>query len=234
MSRLGDAIREARMAKGMTAKAVARKAGVSESFIMEAESGRRIINDDTANRILKILGAADRPIAEYDGGASADEPVQAAPQRKPAAPRVQTQPKKETGKVSEVWEAAFGGVLRRVPVTDISGAETGYRMLAVEGGKIEGLNSDRAFYVIAPDDELYAFRIHKGDRVLCEPAARLYPDSFMLVEYGGERMLRHIRLQNGRCLLDTFFNTMHSSSVPEKEVKPIGICRRVEVDLGAK
>ena len=62
MSRLGDTIRGARLKKAMTPKALAKKCGVSESFIVEVESGRRIVSDDQAQRILKVLGV-DNPVS---------------------------------------------------------------------------------------------------------------------------------------------------------------------------
>ena len=51
MSRLGDSIKKARLAANMTEKQLAKKCGVAESFIKEAESGRRIVSDDQAQRI---------------------------------------------------------------------------------------------------------------------------------------------------------------------------------------
>ena len=57
MSRLGDAIRKARIAKKWSEKQLGRKCGMAENVIREIESGRRIVSDDQAQRILKLLGA---------------------------------------------------------------------------------------------------------------------------------------------------------------------------------
>ena len=46
MSRLGDLIRTERVRQKMTPKQVARKCGVSESYIMAVEAGTRIIADE--------------------------------------------------------------------------------------------------------------------------------------------------------------------------------------------
>ena len=56
MSRLGDLIRTERVRQKMTPKQVAKKSGVSESYIMAVEAGTRIIADDQARRILKAIG----------------------------------------------------------------------------------------------------------------------------------------------------------------------------------
>jgi transcriptional regulator with XRE-family HTH domain len=50
MSRLGQKVKEIRIKKGLTPKALAKKAGVSESFLLEAEDGRKILNDGLVNR----------------------------------------------------------------------------------------------------------------------------------------------------------------------------------------
>ena len=66
MSRLGDLIRLERTRQGLTFKQVARKCGVSDKYLMEVESGKRIIADDQARRILKTIGLKDtRTEAEF-------------------------------------------------------------------------------------------------------------------------------------------------------------------------
>ena len=56
MSRMGDTIRGARLQAKMTEKALGKKCGMAENVIKDIESGRRIVSDDQAQRILKILG----------------------------------------------------------------------------------------------------------------------------------------------------------------------------------
>ena len=60
MSRLGDLIRTERLRAKMTPKQVAKKCGVSESYIMAVEAGTRIIADDQARRILKTIGLREQ------------------------------------------------------------------------------------------------------------------------------------------------------------------------------
>lgn len=66
MSRLGDAIRKARIAAKMSEKQLGRKCGMAENVIKDIESGRRIIADDQAQRILKLLGANTELSTELD------------------------------------------------------------------------------------------------------------------------------------------------------------------------
>ena len=65
MSRLGDLIRTERIRQKMTPKQVAKKCGVSESYLMAVEAGTRIIADDQARRILKAIGLKQQNEAEF-------------------------------------------------------------------------------------------------------------------------------------------------------------------------
>ena len=66
MSRLGDTIQKARIKAKMTEKALGRKCGLAESFIKDVESGRRIVSDEQAQRILKVLGVANPVSTELE------------------------------------------------------------------------------------------------------------------------------------------------------------------------
>ena len=65
MSRLGDLIRTERIRQKLTPKQVARKCGVSESYIVAVEAGTRIIGDDQARRILKTIGLRQQNEADF-------------------------------------------------------------------------------------------------------------------------------------------------------------------------
>ena len=81
MSRLGDMIRSQRIKYNMTAKQLARKCGVSEAFVLEIESGKRIANDIIATRMLKAMGPVDEVMPNLDVQAAQEpqEPVRPTP-----------------------------------------------------------------------------------------------------------------------------------------------------------
>ena len=66
MSRLGDTIRTARVKAKMTEKALGKKCGMAENVIKDIESGRRIVSDEQAQRILKLLGSKSPVSTELD------------------------------------------------------------------------------------------------------------------------------------------------------------------------
>ena len=111
MSRLGDLIRTERIRQKMTPKQVAKKCGVSESFILAVEAGTRIIADDQARRILKTIGLREQTEADFtldDIAATVDlQTVQPAMVKKPAAPKVEkvasTEETPAEGVAGSVW-----------------------------------------------------------------------------------------------------------------------------------
>ena len=65
MSRLGDLIRTERIRQKLSPKQVAKKCGVSESYLLAVEAGTKIIADDQARRILKTIGLKQQTEAEF-------------------------------------------------------------------------------------------------------------------------------------------------------------------------
>ena len=61
MSRVGENIKKVREASGLSAKALAKKMGVSESFLVELEGGRRVINEAMLQRFSKVVGKNKYP-----------------------------------------------------------------------------------------------------------------------------------------------------------------------------
>jgi HTH-type transcriptional regulator/antitoxin HipB len=62
--RVGQQIREARKAKGLTQKELGEKLGVSESTVNQYESGKQNLTIDTLTKIADALGAAFNPAFE--------------------------------------------------------------------------------------------------------------------------------------------------------------------------
>ena len=212
MSRLGDLIRTERIRQKLTPKQVARKCGVSESYLLAVEAGTRIIADDQARRILKSIGLKQQTEAEFtldDIAATVDlaqvQPrlAQAAQQkpRKSEAEIAASTEEKEGGVAGSVWLDALQSVLKRVPVMNAVMKPVGYRLVPVENGRIEGANPDKVFFYLAPDDSMRGFRIHRGDIVLTVPAQSPVDGAVMLMNYKEHRYLRKVKVLDDRQVL---------------------------------
>ena len=235
MSRLGDAIRTARIRAKMTEKALGKKCGMSESVIKDIEMGTRIVSDDQAQRILKLLGA-DNPVST-ELEVAAEPEVKLRPRPRPYIIPVEEPESRSTESAqhqesTDAWLAALGGVVRRVPVIDGQGLVLDHMLVPVVGGKIEGGAPDKVLYYRCPDDMLRGFRVHAGDLLLVVPEAKPLDEQLMLIRYKNERMVRKIlKLDGGRLLLQAFNYEFSSETVPMKDVLILGHCVKLERKL---
>nr|AHF25531.1 transcriptional regulator, XRE family [uncultured bacterium Contigcl_8] len=240
MSRLGDLIRTERIRQKMTPKQVARKCGVSESYLVAVEAGTRIIADDQARRILKAIGLKQQTEAEFtlDDIAATVDLAQVQPR---LAEAVKKPPKKEAelaassedeGVAGSVWLDALQSVLKRVPVMNAVMKPVAYKLVPVENGRIEGANPDKVFYYLAPDDSMRGFRIHKGDIVLTVPAQSPVDGAIMLMNYKEHRYLRKVKVLDDRqVLLQSYDREYEAETVPISEIGFLSRCVQVTFEL---
>lgn len=239
MSRLGDLIRTERVRQKMTPKQVAKKCGVSESFILAVEAGTRIIADDQARRILKTIGLREQTEADFtldDIAATVDlQTVQPAMVKKPVPKAEKIASTEETpaeGVAGSVWLDALSSVLKRVPVLNAVMKPVDHRLLPILNGRIEGANPDKVFFFLAPDDSMRGFRIHSGDVALVVPAQSPIDGAVMLVEYGSHRALRKIKkLDNFQVLLQSYDREYNAETLALSDVNFLGRCVRLEIAL---
>lgn len=246
MSRLGDLIRTERLRSKLTPKQVARKCGVSESYIMAVEAGTRIIADDQARRILRTIGLREQVEADFtlDDIAATVDLIQVQP-NKPAAPKPRkpalTRPEeegataateKDEGVTGSVWLDALSSVLKRVPVMNAVMKPVDFRLIPIQGGRIEGANPDKVFYYLAPDDSMRGFRIHAGDIALMVPAQSPVDGAVMLVEYNSHRYLRKVKkLDAFSVLLQSYDREYDAQTVQLSECSFLGRAVKLEISL---
>jgi transcriptional regulator with XRE-family HTH domain len=233
MSRLGDMIRNERVSRKLTAKQVAKLSGVSEKYLLEVEGGGRIITDDAARRILKVMGKTGELVADFEA-TSSGEPARPVPVPRSAERRVAeviTVASTETEAPSTFFDA-LGGIVRRIPVVDALGREIGARMLPTENGRIEGAPPEKVFYLSCPDTSMRGYRLRPGDLLLTVPAAQAVNGATMVIVELGERKVRRVTKQDGgRALLQWFDAEPQSKVVPEKDVQWLGRVVRCEFPL---
>lgn len=253
MSRLGDLIRTERLRQKMTPKQVARKCGVSESYLLAVEAGTRIIADDQARRILKTIGLRQQTEADFtlDDIAATVDLAQVAPQmsevakqprrrperhEEPEAVRVaSTDPdadKKDEAVTGSVWLDALQSVLKRVPVMNAVMKPVDYRLVPIINNRIEGASPDKVFYYLAPDDSMRGFRIHSGDVALIVPAQSPIDGAVMLVEYNNHRYLRKIkRLDGMNVLLQSYDREYDAVTAALNEMVFLGRAVKLEITM---
>ena len=241
MSRLGDLIRTERIRQKMTLKQVAKKSGVSESYLAAVEAGTRIIADDQARRILKNIGLKQQTEAEFtlDDIASTVDLVQVQPRMAAAAAKKPERKEAEIVASSQeetvagsVWLDALQSVLRRVPVMNAVMKPVSYKLVPLENGRIEGANPDKVFFYLAPDDSMRGFRIHRGDIVLTVPANSPVDGAIMLLTHNEHRYLRKVKVLDDRhVLLQNYDREYEAETVETSDVGFLSRCVQVTFEL---
>lgn len=217
MSRVGKRIQDARTRSGVSAKQLAKKLGVSESFINDVESGKRIINEDLIRRVEKTLDISlnEEILSEVD------EPVE------------NLKSIENLNIVNKQMEDAFAHILKKIPVCDIYFKEIfEYKYLPIIDKKVEGFNGEKITYVKAPDDSMRGFRIQRGDKLMVYQNPEVINNSIALIELDGKRCIRQIkRLDSNKVLVISHSNDIRTETKDVKAINVIGRCIRLEVEL---
>ncbi|EJT5937597.1 TPA: S24 family peptidase [Clostridium perfringens] len=223
MSRVGERIKEAREKSGMTQKALAKKLGVAEKFVNEVETGRKIINESLISKVSKVLNTDLNDINMVVTDEELQKELKAEKQLR------QTKP----AEVNEVWNQAFGSVLKNVPIYDYSLAQVkGYKQLATASNKIDGHTANKVFYLKIENNDMTGYRIQENDLALCYSIKEIENNSICLVEFNGKRVIRQIKkLDNVKALLISNNGSMRTETANIKEVKSIAKLYRIEFDL---
>jgi len=236
MSRIGKEISKVRQQKGMSPKQLAKALGVSEGFVLDIESGKKIINDDMVGRVSKALDFQLGPIGLF---ASEDNLAQANNQTESRSYRTTDDTTRLAAKASpqqpvqEVWDDAFGNILKTVPIYD-------YRMdkiidkklLPIEKNKVEGFQKEKVFYLNIEDSDMAGYRIFKGDRALAVLTNEIDSDGIFFVEYSGARAVRQVkRLQTDKLLLICNKGTLVTETIATRDIKVLARLVKLEIVL---
>ena len=240
MSRIGQEISKLRVQKGLSAKQLGKALGVSESFVLDIESGKKIISDDMIGRVSKALdfelgpiglfASEDSNTGKYAGNVK-NAVTHTAAGKVPNAAIQSGVPQNQP--VQEVWDDAFGNIMKTVPVYD-------YRMdrliekklLPIEKNKVEGFQKEKVFYLNIEDTDMSGFRIFKGDRALSVLTGDIETDGIYFIEYNGARAVRQVkRLQADKLLLVSNKGTLVTETVSTKSLKVIARLVKLEILL---
>lgn len=239
MSRIGKEINKVRLQKGLSPKQLAKKLGVSEGFVLDIESGKKIINDDMVGRVSKALDFELGPIGLF---ASDDKLGQTNTQTDDRSLNTITGQRVSANAalkaptlqpVQEVWDDAFGNILKTVPIYEYKMDKIiDKKLLPIEKNKVEGFQKEKVFYLIIQDSDMSGFRIFKGDRALSFLTDEIATDGIFFVEYNGTRAVRQIkRLQTDKLLLICNKGSLITETISTKDIKILARLIKLEIVL---
>ncbi len=227
MARVGEELKKSREEAKMTMKQLAKKLGVSESFINEVEQGRRVVNEDLMKRFSKVLNKNMKTM----GLGSLEEAAQ-----NESFTRTKESIKKEVyippkTPVNELWNQAFGENIKNVPIFDLEMKKPlDHRSFVVENKKIDGYPMDKVMMFKVQNDDLKAYRIQQGDYLIAHEHKDIKSGTIMLVSYQDKKMLRMVKnLNNGT--VELIHGQNQSQIVPIKEITVFAQVDKVEIIL---
>ncbi len=230
MSTVGERIKQGRNAKGMTQKQLAKKLGVSEGFINEAESGRRVVEEKFIERVGKVLGGdLSEMTTLFDNIAFEEKKTQEVNSKSYSTAKVN----KAKEAINEVWNDAFGSVLKSVGIYNYDmNKPIGKKELPVISNKIEGFAQDKVLYLKIENDDLLGFRISEGDLAFANLTSEIESNKIYLIDLNGERVLRQLkRLDSNKILIISNKNMVRTETAHPKDIKVIAKLNKLEIEL---
>lgn len=229
MSRLGTEISTLRQEKGLTRKQLAKLAGVAESFILDVETGKRVIKDDVALRMIKLLGQE----ADGYGLNNDDDSTEQEQPAKSSVPAARTAAKAAPKPVQQVWSDALGSILKTVPVYDYSMDKVlEARQLPVVSNKVEGYAKEKVFYLKIDESDMAGFRIMRGDTAFACMVQEFEKDGIYFVQLAGKKAVRQVKkLDSGKLLLVSNKGGIQTETVSLKDIKFIARLIKIEIPL---
>ncbi|SCY79682.1 helix-turn-helix domain-containing protein [Alkaliphilus peptidifermentans] len=231
MSRVGKRIQDERIKKGMTPKQLGKKCGVAESFIIDIEGGRKIINEKLFAQISKALGTdlEEAMILAPNEDEKREEKIE----RKLPKPTADRSIKRNDIEPFAQWGEALSNIIKQIPIYDVEMVSIrGYKAFPVIDKKVEGFNPDKLIYIEAADDSLSQYRIKRNDRCLIYLNHEFMNGSFHLLEYDNKRYLRRIKKVDGnKVQLIEGTGDKKPIIIDVKGIKILGRLIRVEIDF---
>lgn len=225
MNRLAKKIKDARQKSGLSEKELAKRCGLSASYIIQIESGKKIINEKAADNILKVLGTKAEMLEE-----TSQREEMATKKEKPKAKKAQ--PITYSVEPNAQWASALAGVIKKYNVVDcLSNKTVSYKELPIISKKVEGHNPDRIMFIKVSDDELEVLRINKGDVVTVLMTKEVQNDNLYLVIIDGKRYIRKVRKENNCYTFSKGVKSNQPVRVEKQRVEILGKCLKVEFDL---
>lgn len=224
MNRMAIKIKEARIKAGLSEKELAKKCGLSVNYIIQIESGKKIINEKAADNILNSLGEKVEMLEDLS--AKEEKEIVAKPVKKP------TQTVNYAINPSPQWESALAGVLKKYAIVDCyTDKVIGYKELPIIGKKVEGHNPDRLLFVQASNNEMESLRVKRGDVVTVMMTSEVENNQLYVLEISGKRIIRQLRRENNKLRLSKGAIEFDDPLIDLKTAHIIGKCIKVEFDL---
>lgn len=230
MNRLAEKIKNARIAAKMTEKELAQKSGVSLSYLLQVESGKKVISEKIADQILAALNEKVEFIDPAIEAKLTAETQQVA--AKKVTPVQESLKSKNHVVPTGQWQDALAGIVKRVPIYDLVRWENiGFKEHPVIDNKVEGYNGEKLLYVKVTNNQASGLRIKMNDLVFVLEGNEIGKNGIYLLEYQNKRVIRQVMKVNNREYSLILGGATEPEIVDSKKIKVIGKCLSVLFEL---
>lgn len=221
MNRLAVKIKEARIKAKMSEKDLAKACGQNINYILQIESGKKVINEQIAEQILKILG---EKIEFFQDQEEAPKPVVKQPEVKKIVSKEDMKAITPTGQ----WADALSGVIKTYPVTDENGKAIETKELSIISKKIDGIQYDKVIFVKLTLSQLSQHRLYLNDIVTLQTTNDFSSNGIYYIEVEQKKFIRYVeKINNTQVIISTGKNE-NVIEVALKSIKIIGKAIKVE------
>lgn len=227
MNRIALKIKNARSKAGLTEKQLAKKCGLSASYIIQIESGKKIVNEKVADNILKSLGEKAEMLEDSSRKEENREKL-----KKINANSKTKEKSNYSVEPNAQWASALAGVLKKYPIVDCySNKVVGHKELPIIANKVENHNPDRIMFLRASNNDMEALRIEMGDVVTVMLTHEIQNNSLYVLEVENRRIIRQLRKENNKLRLSKGIIDESNRMIDLKSAKIIGKCIKIEFAL---
>jgi len=221
MNKTAEKIHLARVKQNMSAKALAKKCGVTASYIEQVESGKKIINESIASRILKALGVDESSISQE--AAARKEAVE---KKRPKAPIKKKVTHQEVD-MAPSWSGALDNVLRHYPIRNAyTKKQVGEKVIATLNKKIEGYHCDKIALIEVFDTSMSSYNILEKDVLTIYLTEDITNEKIYYIEYQNKAYIRRLRKEANKKL--SLYSDNQTEVLPLEKVKIIGKVIKME------
>lgn len=242
MSVIGTNIKNVRIKKNLSLKEVAKKCGMTELFLSDVESGKRVPNTQVINAISKAMGVQVDAIEPSYFSDYFDE------NEKPKKEEVfEAKPAKAVSKQAAAdyadssLSSAFTKATRKIPVLNklTPGKKVPFEMDVIDNkfepvfqNKNNQVAGDDFIYFVVPDNSMSGTRILKNDLALVFMTDSIFDKDIILFTYNNKAYIRRVKTLEDKKLLLFPENPDFEVVVAEKkDVQIVGKIVRIEFKI---
>lgn len=223
MNRLAIKIKEARLKANMSEKELAKACGQNINYILQIESGKKVINEQIAENILKILGSKLESFQDAPDQTKTSEPTKKTP--------VKPAPNNQESAITpnDQWADILSGVIKKYPIVEENTHyAVDYKEISVLGKRVEGHHYEKVFFIKSTHSSLPKFRIQVGDVLTLVETHDIQNYSVYYVEIDKCKSIKQVYKSQNQEVVVSNGDSKNELTLPLKDVKIIGKVIKVE------